>query len=74
MKVIFCALTQFLVFSILVVSFVISFKQRRLDFFLVSDCLEDNIESVKIIASVGTDHSCLSMVQEGDLTGSLIAL
>ena len=37
------------------------FKQRRLDFFLVSDCLHDNIESVKIIPSVGTDHSCLLM-------------
>ena len=37
------------------------FKQRRLDFFLVSDCLQDNIESVEIIPSVGTDHSCLLM-------------
>ena len=35
------------------------FKQRRLNFFLVSDCLQDNIESVEIIPSVGTDHSCL---------------
>ena len=25
------------------------FKQRRLDYFLVSDCLQDNIESVEII-------------------------
>ena len=37
------------------------FKQRRLDFFLVSDCLQDDIESVEIIPSVGTDHSCLLM-------------
>ena len=37
------------------------FKQRRLGFFLVSDCLQDNIESVEIIPSVGTDHSCLLM-------------
>ena len=37
------------------------FKQRRLDFFLVSDCLQDNIESVEIIPSVRTDHSCLLM-------------
>ena len=37
------------------------FKQRRLDFFLVSDCLQDNTESVEIIPSVGTDHSCLLM-------------
>ena len=37
------------------------FKQRRLDFFLVYDCLQDNIESVEIIPSVGTDHSCLLM-------------
>ena len=38
-----------------------SFKQRRLDFFLLSDCLQDNVESVEIIPSVGTDHSCLLM-------------
>ena len=37
------------------------FKQIRLDFFLVSNCLQDNIESVEIIPSVGTDHSCLLM-------------
>ena len=30
-------------------------------FFLASDCLQDNIESVEIIPSVGTDHSCLLM-------------
>ena len=56
-----------------------SFKQRRLDFFLVSDCLQDNIESVEIIPSVGTDNSCLLMKlrpayqdARGDLAGNLI--
>ena len=29
--------------------------------FLVSDCLQDSTESVEIIPSVGTDHSCLFM-------------
>ena len=37
------------------------FKQRRPDFFLVSDCLQDNIASLEIIPSVGTDHSRLLM-------------
>ena len=53
------------------------FKQRRLDFFLVSDCLQDNIEYIEIITSVGTDHSCLLMKlrptyqdARGDLTGN----
>ena len=37
------------------------FKQRRLDFFPVSDRLQNNIESVEIIPSVATDHSSLLM-------------
>ena len=34
------------------------FKQR-LDFFLVSVCLQENIELAEVIPSVGTDHSSL---------------
>ena len=35
------------------------FKQRRLDFFLVSDMLQDNIRTVDIIPSVQSDHSAI---------------
>ena len=35
------------------------FKQRRLDFFLVSDMLQDNIKTVDIIPSVQSDHSAI---------------
>ena len=33
------------------------FLQRRLDYFLVSDCLQDSIELADIIPAVCTDHS-----------------
>ena len=33
------------------------FKQRRLDFFLVSDNMQENVESTHTIPSVGSDHS-----------------
>ena len=35
------------------------FKQRRLDFFLVSDMLQDNIKTVDIIPLVQSDHSAI---------------
>ena len=35
------------------------FKQKRLDFFLVSDMLQDNIRTVDIIPSVQSDHSAI---------------
>ena len=35
------------------------FKQRRLDFFLVSDMLQNNIRTVDIIQSVQSDHSAI---------------
>ena len=45
------------------------FKQRRLDFFLVSDSMQQNIESTDIIPSVGSDHSAINIklcsLQEG---------
>ena len=37
------------------------FKQRRLDFFLVSDSMQENIESTDIIPSVGSDHSAIKI-------------
>ena len=56
------------------------FKQRRLDFFLVSDSMQENIESTDIIRSVGSDHSAIKIklcsLQEGSGdkdTGNLIA-
>ena len=45
------------------------FKQRRLDFFLVSDSMKENIESTDIIPSVRSDHSAIKIklcsLQEG---------
>ena len=35
------------------------FLQRRLDYFLVSDCLQDTIELADIIPAVCTDHSAI---------------
>ena len=56
------------------------FKERRLDFFLVSDSMQENIESIDIIASVGSGHSAIKIklcsLQEGSRdkdTGNLIA-
>ena len=55
-------------------------KQRRLDFFLVSDSMQDNIESTDTIPSVGSDHSAIKKnyapykkVQGDKDTGNLIA-
>ena len=56
------------------------FKQRRLDFFLVSNSMQENIESTDIIPSVGSDHSAIKInyapykkVQGDKDTGNLIA-
>ena len=37
------------------------FRQRRLDLFLISDSLQENIELVDIIPSVQSDHSVFKM-------------
>ena len=37
------------------------FKQRRLEFFLVSDSIQENIQLVDIIPSVGSDHSAIKI-------------
>ena len=36
-------------------------KQRRLDFFLTSDSLQESLEIVDIILSIESDHSCILM-------------
>ena len=45
------------------------FKQRRLDLFLLSNSMQENIESTDIIPSVGSDHSAIKIklcsLQEG---------
>ena len=45
------------------------FKQRRLDFFLVSDSMQENIELTDIIPSFGSDHLAIKIklcsLQEG---------
>ena len=45
------------------------FKQRRLDFFLISDSFLENVTTVDIIPTPASDHSCLLMkihpVQDG---------
>ena len=38
-----------------------SFKQRRLDYFLVSDCLQESVQTIEIIPSVQSDHSALKL-------------
>ena len=38
------------------------FKQRRLDFFLVSDSIQENVQLVDIIPSVGSDHSAIKII------------
>ena len=47
------------------------FKQRRLDFFLISDSKQENIELTDIIPSVGSDHSPIKIkqyfLQEGSM-------
>ena len=35
------------------------FLQRRLDYFLVSDSLQESIETIDIISSVASDHSAI---------------
>ena len=37
------------------------FKQKRSDFFIVSDTLQDNIKAVGIIPSVQSDHSAITL-------------
>ena len=37
------------------------FKQRRLDYFLISDQLQDQIDQVDIITSIQSDHSTLKL-------------
>ena len=37
------------------------FKQRRLDYFLISDCLQEAVETIEIIPSVQSDHSALKL-------------
>ena len=38
------------------------FKKRRLDFFLVSDSIQENVQLVDIIPSVGSDHSAIKII------------
>ena len=38
------------------------FKQRRSDFFLVSDSIQENVQLVDIIPSVGSDHSAIKII------------
>ena len=38
-----------------------SFKQKRLNCFLVSDTLQENIKAVGIIPSVQSDHSAITL-------------
>ena len=37
------------------------FKQRRLDYFFISDTLQDIVERIEIIPSVQSDHSTLCL-------------
>ena len=37
------------------------FKQRRLDFFLVSENIQENVQSTDTIPSVGSDHSAIKI-------------
>ena len=37
------------------------FEQRRVDFFLVSDSIQENVHFVNIIPSVGSDHSAIKI-------------
>ena len=53
--------------------------QRRLDFWLISDICQDEVEQVKIIPSIKSDHSAITLlfngIEEKDmvrLTGNLI--
>ena len=36
-------------------------KQRRLDYLLISDCLQHEVETINIIPSIQSDHSVLKM-------------
>ena len=38
-----------------------SFKQRRLDYFLISDCLQEAVQTIEIIPSMQSDHSALKL-------------
>ena len=37
------------------------FKLRRLDYFLISDCLQEAVQTIDIIPSVQSDHSALKL-------------
>ena len=37
------------------------FKQRGLDYFLISDCLQEAVQTIEIILSVLSDHSALKL-------------
>ena len=37
------------------------FIQRRLDYFLISDCLQKAVQTIEIIPSVQSDHSALKL-------------
>ena len=39
--------------------------QRRLDFWLVSDTLQEDVESVEIIPSIKSDHSAITLALNG---------
>ena len=43
------------------------FKQRRLDYFLASDRLQDQIDQVDIIPSIQSDHSTLKLYVEQNI-------
>ena len=46
------------------------FKQRRLDYFLISDSLQDLVNAIEIIPSVQSDHSALKMKISSSTEGS----
>ena len=38
-----------------------AFKEKRLDYFLISDCLQEAVQTIEIIPSVQSDHSALNL-------------
>ena len=57
------------------------FKQRRLDYFLISDSLQDSVSSISISPSVQSDHSTIVLIisplkniLKELLTGNLVTL
>ena len=45
------------------------FKQRRLDYFLISDCLQEAVQTIEIIPSVQSDHSALRLNVQNEARG-----